>query len=46
MARLRGGGQALVTTTDLAQVPGAGNTEVARVRVEGGEARAEAAIAA
>ncbi len=46
VARLRAGGQALVTTTDLAHVPGAEDASVARVRVEGGEARAEAALAA
>jgi DNA replication and repair protein RecF len=46
VARLRAGGQALVTTTDLAHVPGAGDADVARVRVEGGAAHPEEAVPA
>jgi len=46
VARLRAAGQAVVTTTDLAHVPGAGAPDVARFRVEGGEAHAEDAAAA
>jgi DNA replication and repair protein RecF len=46
VARLDGAGQALLTTTDLAHVPGAeggGPPEVVRLRVAGGAVREEAA---
>jgi DNA replication and repair protein RecF len=46
VARLRAGGQAVVTTTDLAHVPGATDAAVARVRVEGGEVHAGDAVPA
>jgi len=42
---LRGGGQAVITTTDLAHVPGARGATVARVAVSGGGVLCEAVAA-
>ena len=44
VARITGAGQALVTTTDLAHVPGAEAPDVVRLRVEGGAVREEAVV--
>jgi DNA replication and repair protein RecF len=46
VARLGRGGQALVTTTDLGHVPGAGDDGVARVAVADGTLHAEEVLAA
>jgi DNA replication and repair protein RecF len=43
--RLAGHGQAVITTTDLAHVPGAGGTGVARAAVEDGVVHVEDAVA-
>src|SRR3954470_13178728 len=44
--RIGGGGQAVITTTDLAHVPGAGEPDVARIAVSDGVLEAEQAVPA
>jgi DNA replication and repair protein RecF len=43
--RVRGGGQAVITTTDVGHVPGASGGDVARIAVRDGVVLQEAAAA-